>query len=212
MAQFPNYWVDTDGAFDLLVTPAFNPTGHSTFSFDVAYQVYADYVDGLEVWGRAGDDDAWTVLWSAYGNELAVDGCYTWFWYDTGGTIQWANHVLDLPSAWTDGSETCLELAFANVGDYGNHIWVDNVNLDAVSTSEEVSDQAQIQLFPNPNQGACVVVVPDAFSGLRTSCTMPRVAWCARADSSTREWRGKRTLGAVHPVNARSSTCAWVVK
>ena len=56
-------------------------------------------------------------------------------------------------------------MAFVNVGDYGNHIWVDNVNLDAVSTSEEVPDQAQIQLFPNPNQGACVVVVPDALLG-----------------------------------------------
>ena len=29
VAQFPNYWVDTQGAYDMLVTPAFNPTGHA---------------------------------------------------------------------------------------------------------------------------------------------------------------------------------------
>jgi len=214
VAQFPNYWVDTDGAFDLLVTPAFNPTGHSTFSFDVAYQVYADYVDGLEVWGRAGDDDAWTVLWSAYGNELAVDGCYTWFWYDTGGTIQWANHVLDLPSAWTDGSETCLELAFANVGDYGNHIWVDNVNLDAVSASEEVSDQAQIQLFPNPNQGACMVVVPDALLGASylVHDAQGRVVREGRFEHTRMAWEADLAAGLYTLSTPGAVPVRWVVK
>ena len=31
VAQFPNYWVNTEGAADLLITPAFNPTGMQQF-------------------------------------------------------------------------------------------------------------------------------------------------------------------------------------
>jgi len=167
VAQFPNYWVDTHGAYDLLVTPAFNPTGHAEVTFDVAHRKYSDYVDGLEVWGRPGNEDEWTVLWSAYGEDLSVEGCYTWFWYDTGGTIEWANHAVEFPSAWVSGEESCLELAFVNVGGYGNHIWLDNVNLDEASAvSSKAVDVLGVQLFPNPNVGNCVVLVPESLIGL----------------------------------------------
>ena len=164
VAQFPNYWVDTDGAQDLLITPSFNPSGFSGVTFDVAYQMYSSYVDGLEVWGRPGGASEWTVLWSAYGEELSVDGCYTWFWYDTGGTIQWANHSIELPAGWTGGAETCLEVAFVNVGGYGNHTWIDNVNLLGVN---DVSERAfaRPQLFPNPNDGRCDLIVPEQSVG-----------------------------------------------
>ena len=166
VAQFPNYWVDTQGAYDLLVTPAFNPTGHAVVTFDVAHRKYADYVDGLEVWGRPGNDDEWTVLWSAYGEDLSVEGCYTWFWYDTGGTIEWVNHAVELPNAWVSGGESCLELAFVNVGGYGNHIWLDNVNLDEASAVSSLATEVSgVQLFPNPNAGNCVVLVPERLIG-----------------------------------------------
>ena len=165
VAQFPNYWVDTQGAYDLLVTPAFNPTGHAGVTFDVAHRKYADHVDGLEVWGRPGSASDWTVLWSAYGEELSVDGCYMWFWDDTGGDIEWANHAVALPNAWVSGAESCLELAFVNVGGYGNHIWLDNVNLDVASTVRPNAERAEVQLFPNPNTGQCVVLVPERLLG-----------------------------------------------
>ena len=164
VAQFPNYWVNTEGADDLLITPAFDPTGFSEVTFDVAHQVYASYVDGLEVWGRPGGASEWTVLWSAYGEELAVDDCYTWFWYDTGGTIQWANHSIELPTDWTGGAETCLEVSFVNVGGYGNHTWIDNVNIPGAN---DVLEQAIVrpQLFPNPNDGRCDLIVPAQSVG-----------------------------------------------
>jgi hypothetical protein len=93
-----------------------------------------------------------------------VDNCYTWFWYDTGGTIEWANHSIELPADWTGGGETCLELAFVNVGGYGNHTWIDNVNVLGASN---VAQQAvpRPQLFPNPNSGRCELVVPELSVG-----------------------------------------------
>mgnify|MGYP007000070025 len=74
--------------------------------------------------------------------ELAVDECYTWFWYDTGGTIQWANQSIELPTDWTGGAETCLEVAFVNVGGYGNHTWIDNVNIPGAN---DVLEQAIVR-------------------------------------------------------------------
>jgi len=165
VAQFPNYWVDTQGAEDLLITPAFDPTGMDVLTFDVAHQVYASYVDGLEVWGRPGGSDGWTILWSAYGSDLAVDDCYTWFWYDTGGSIAWENHAVALPEEWIGGDVTCLELAFVNVGGYGNHTWIDNVNLGSTNSVQMGEAPMHAQLFPNPNAGSCTLLVPEHAVG-----------------------------------------------
>lgn len=165
VAQFPNYWVNTDGAYDLLITPAFDPTGMTAFQFDVAHQTYADYVDGLEIWGRVGGSDEWTVLWSAYGPELAVPGCYTWFWYDTNGNIQWATHEIAFPLAWVNGEVTCLELAFVNVGGYGNHTWIDNLTVNGATSVGLRPGGEQMTIFPNPNGGECQIRFPTEWMG-----------------------------------------------
>lgn len=165
VAQFPNYWVDTGGQQDLLITPAFDPQGMSQVTFDVAHQMYADSEDGLELWGRPGGSEEWIPLWSAYGVDLSVLGCYMWFWYDTGGELVWATHEVSLPLEWTEGDVSCLELAFVNVGAYGNHIWIDNVALNvAYSVDEHATDGAMV-MYPNPNDGRCQVVVPSHWLG-----------------------------------------------
>jgi photosystem II stability/assembly factor-like uncharacterized protein len=167
VAQFPNYWVDAGGAEDLLITPAFDPEGMSHVTFDVAHQMYSNNMDGLELWGRAGGDENWTSLWSAYGSELSVPGCYMWFWYDTGGELVWANHEVSLPLDWTQGDVSCLELAFVNIGAYGNHIWIDNVTLNTAYSVVENDDaaRADLMIHPNPSGGQCQVIVPSLWLG-----------------------------------------------
>ncbi len=163
VAQFPNYWVDTQGEKDLLITPAFDPTGMTGMAFNLAYRTYADYMDGLEIWGKAGGDDDWTVLWSAYGSELSVADCYTWFWYDSEGTIAWANHEVAFPDYWQEGT-TCLELAFVNVGGNGNHTWIDQVVVGSpVGVSE--THPSEWRLFPNPNEGTFMTEIPSEKVG-----------------------------------------------
>ena len=49
VAQFPNYWVNTNGAHDMLISPGFNPTSIENITFDFAHMKYASYVDGLHV-------------------------------------------------------------------------------------------------------------------------------------------------------------------
>ena len=165
VAQFPNYWVNTEGATDLLVTPAFDPEGMNHVTFDVAHQMYADNSDGLELWGRPGGEEDWTSLWAAYGADLAVPGCYMWFWYDTGGELVWSTQEVAIPLEWSQGDVSCLELAFVNVGAYGNHIWIDNVTLNAAYSVHSYDNPGELAMYPHPNDGQCQVVVPVNFLG-----------------------------------------------
>ena len=154
VAQFPNYWVSTDGAFDQLITPGFNPIPVDVITFDYAHRKYGDYVDGLEVWGRLNIEDEWTVFWSAYGDDLSVEDCYTWFWYDTDGEVAWETVTIVPPNYWygTEGA-TCAELAFVNVGGYGNHIWIDNVRVGTPGSVDELSNKVVLNVYPNPSNG-----------------------------------------------------------
>lgn len=166
VAQFPNYWVDTEGAEDALITPGFDPTGMEVIRFDVAHMNYADYVDGLEVWAKPAGESAWLPLWSAYGEDLAVPGCYTWFWYDTGGAVQWATHEVPLPEEWTAGGVACLEVAFVNVGGYGNHIWLDRVFVGAGGPNPVPEHSPEpVRFAPNPASTAVQCFVPESLIG-----------------------------------------------
>ena len=149
VAQFPNYWVQTNGAFDKLITPGLSPNHIEAIIFDYAHVKYSDYVEGLEVWAKLAGEDQWEVLWSAYGDDLTVDGCYTWFWYDTGGEIAWETVEILPPSHWADTDATCAEVAFVNVGDYGNHTWIDNARIIDSQSISTLSTTSLI-VYPNP--------------------------------------------------------------
>ncbi|WP_306641187.1 VPS10 domain-containing protein [Sanyastnella coralliicola] len=163
VAQFPNYWVDTQGLADLLVMPAmdFTDVESPLIHFDVAHVKYADYEDGLELWYRV-DAGEWTPAYSKFGDDLTVEDCYVWFWYDLGGELVWRTDSVDLSML---SGESCVELAFANIGGYGNHTWIDNVNLldDNVSVSE--IEKLQFTVFPNPSTGQFFLNTPVQLFG-----------------------------------------------
>ncbi len=165
VAQFPNYWVNTNGAHDMLITPGFTPSDIVSFSFDYAYRQYSDYVDGLQIVCRLAGEEEWTVLWVNYGSELSVEDCYTWFWYDTEGEIAWETITLNTPIHWATTEVTCAEIAFVNVGGYGNHIWIDNVNIgSAVGVDNlEIQDQTLL-VYPNPSNGLYTVRIHNRLT------------------------------------------------
>lgn len=166
VAQFPNYWVDTQGAHDLLITPGFDPAGMEVVRFDVAHRQYGSYVDGLEVWVKPGGAETWLPIWSAYDPELSVPDCYMWFWYDTGGEAQWASIEIPLPEDFANGGIGCLELAFVNVGGYGNHTWLDNVYVGPMSpVAVDALAKPQVGIAPNPASTTVQCFVPEALIG-----------------------------------------------
>ena len=153
VAQFPNYWTNTEGAFDMLITPGFDPTAVDVIHFDYAHRKYSSYVDGLEIWCRLDTEENWMPMWSAYGDELSVEDCYTWFWYDTGGEIAWETVTITPPNYWYGSGAVCGEIAFVNVGGGGNHTWIDNVQIGTPTSIEEPSEKPTISIYPNPSEG-----------------------------------------------------------
>lgn len=214
VAQFPNYWVNTEGAEDLLITPAFNPEGMNYVAFDVAHQMYSNNTDGLELWGRPGGSEDWTTLWSAYGSDLSVPDCYMWFWYDTEGELVWANHEVPLPLDWTQGAVSCLELAFVNVGAYGNHIWIDNVLLNSAYSINESDDHAELMMYPNPNNGACQVHVPSGWIGqhYRVYDTAGRIVFQGAFESTLEQWSVDLPAGIFTIQIEEHRAVRWVVR
>jgi PKD repeat protein len=164
VAQFPNYWVDTNGQTDLLVMPAqdFTDIENPLLHFDVSYQLYADYIDGLAVLYKTDPADDWGVLYEKLGADLAVEDNYVWFWYDLGGQLIWRTDSVDLSPL---AGESCVTLAFSNIGGYGNHIWIDNVNLTAdglVNVPNENLDR-YLNVFPNPATDQLNFKFPEAL-------------------------------------------------
>ncbi len=164
VAQFPNYWVQTEGAYDMLITPGFNPTQIAQISFDYAHMQYANNVDGLEVWGKLSGEDTWSLMWERYGSDLSVEGCYTWFWYDTEGETVWETVTLETPEHWSSSTATCGEIAFVNVGGYGNHIWIDNVTVGEVVGLESPDRTSDfLSIYPNPSNGLFNVILKNTM-------------------------------------------------
>ena len=60
--------------------------------------------------------------------------------------------------------ESCVELAFDNRGYYGNHIWIDNVNLNGAFDDAGLDEiDLSIHVFPNPSSGTFTITSSDAI-------------------------------------------------
>lgn len=153
VAGFPNYWVDATGQSHYLILPAIEMIDASSASiaFDYTYNDNNGYTDSLALVYRTGTNPVWQTLWQKGGADLEVAGTQTWYWDAATPTIVWQNEVVDLSSLI---GESCVELAFSNIGYYGNHVWIDNVNLtgDYASIDENQND-IQVSIKPNPSQG-----------------------------------------------------------
>lgn len=176
VAGYPNYWVDASGQEHLLALPAadFSNAQSAGISFDYTYNDNGSYIDSLALVYRTGSNPNWQPLWAKGGNQLESLGTDVWYWYYSDANITFQNEVLDL--GFLIG-ESCVELAFSNIGHYGNHIWVDNVNLYGSFTglSENMSDFAFV--YPNPSTGTFNVSASQAINKLHVKDITGKVIW-----------------------------------
>ena len=74
------------------------------------------------------------------------------------------------PDHWSSSSATCGEIAFVNVGGYGNHIWIDNVTVGefvGIESPDQTSDY--ISIYPNPSNGIFNVILKNKVEDVRYS-------------------------------------------
>jgi PKD repeat protein len=166
VASFPNYWVDATNQTHLLALPALDFTNaiDPGISFDFTYHNNGSYTDSLALLYTL-DGSNWQRLWIKGGADLSVAGNDVWFWYNATPTIVWDNTWLDL--SFLNGS-SCVQFAFQNLGTNGNHIWIDNVNLDGnFAAVTDLQANWGIHVYPNPSTEKTLVrwnagLQPDA--------------------------------------------------
>jgi PKD repeat protein/photosystem II stability/assembly factor-like uncharacterized protein len=147
---FDNYFNSTLGAHHHMVSPEINIAGATslTLNFDVAHHQFITNSDSLLVWVSTNCGTSWQRVYQKGSDSLEtalVDGSSPF--YPTAS--QWRTESLNLNSFV---GNTSLMFRFTNVGDYGNFIYVDNINLNAVIPLglEPLLHSNEFEIYPNP--------------------------------------------------------------
>jgi len=136
-AFFNNFNNNLNGATDDIVAPAVNLIGYSapSLQFDIAYARYsASRSDTLEVLVSNDCGTTWTSVYVKGGSNLSTVSDQTSTF--TPNNNQWRTETISL-AAYANSSS--LQVAFRNHGRHGNFIYLDNINLSAITTSAPIA-------------------------------------------------------------------------
>jgi hypothetical protein len=125
------------------------PAGTKALDFYVAYAPYTGQGGGddkLEVVYSTNCGQAWTSLWSQAGATLATAPGTTSSFVPSGNS-QWAKRTIDMTAVPANA-----QVAFRATSQFGNNIFVDNVNFRTGSATgiEEFVSGGAANIYPNP--------------------------------------------------------------
>lgn len=139
-SMFMDNWnYNAAGAYDWFILPTldFTSVTTGTLSFDVAYAYY-DQTNGngvaYDTLGIAMTNDcgaSWFWVWKEGGVDLATAGGLGAAFTPT--AAQWENIVIDLNDPAIN-NQANVQFAFISINDYGNNLYVDNINVQVSST------------------------------------------------------------------------------
>ncbi len=136
------------GDMDELYFPPMNLSAISTPSlqFDVAYAQYGSENDKLEVKVSTNCGATWTTEYMKAGATLTTSPSTTVSFVPT--ATQWRKETISLTAY---ANAPALLVKFVATSNYGNNMFVDNVNLSAsVGVYELDKNVTSVDLFPNP--------------------------------------------------------------
>ncbi len=118
---------------DLTQVPGGTPV---EMTFDVAYRVYsAQNADGLRIELSTDCGQTFTPVYTKVGTALATGANVTQPW-SPAVAGDWRTDTIDLAS-YVGGS---VQARFVNVCDYGNNLYIDNINVDVLIPMAPVAD------------------------------------------------------------------------
>ena len=182
-AKFDNFNIDSQGSLDDLI---FNIDGNQLvnqplLTFDVAYCR----------WGGGYSDSLFI------GVSTDCGASYQYVYYDGGVSLstapdnqnefvpdatQWRTDTVNL-SAWAGQSN--VQVAFRNKGDWGNVLYLDNINLGSTATISEISSAYQPKIYPNPNRpGGTLNINNIPASDLRLFDSKGKMVWLNHAENN----------------------------
>jgi hypothetical protein len=160
-ALFDNYNIDSQHSFDDLVMPLdatvldIQPYLH----FDVAYARWGSgYSDSLAVMVSTDCGVTYQQVYLKGGTTLATSPDNQSFFIPTND--QWRTDSVDLSAYF---GQTNVQVAFRNIGGWGNAIYIDNVNLGSLA-GLNTAKLPSISMYPNPIQaGTCLTIQGDGI-------------------------------------------------
>jgi hypothetical protein len=146
-AFFNNYDIDSQGSHDDLIMPLETSflANQPYLFFDVAYARWgAGYSDSLQVLVSSDCFQTEQVLYFKGGEQLSTSPDNNSFFIPNSG--QWRTDSVDL-SAYVNAGN--LQIAFRNIGDWGNCIYLDNINIGSMAhVAANMSPRRSV--YPNP--------------------------------------------------------------
>ena len=160
---FDNYYNETAGARDALITPQYDLSLaiNAQLTFDYAYARYSDaYSDSLEILISNNCGATWNSLWLKSGIALATAPDYTDdLWVPNAD--QWKTDSIDLVDYLGDDK---ISISFVNIGHYGQGIYLDNINIRGEVLQSVENNSIQFDVYPNPASNYISIQLTDQFS------------------------------------------------
>jgi lysyl endopeptidase len=152
-AQMDNFTNDITGESDFIYSPYMNLSSALTpitLTFDVAYQRYsATYFDTLKVKATTDCGTTWSQVYSKGNSALSTAGDGTAAF--TPNASQWRTETVNLNSY---AGQAAVRLAFENKSNYGQFLYIDNINIMSGTTSIYSNDfSSSFNVYPNPGNG-----------------------------------------------------------
>lgn len=117
-------------------------------SFDRAGATYQGAADKLEILVSSDCGESWNSVFNKAGSSLINNGTLNSERFIPGANSTWDTEVLDLSDF--AGAET-LSILFRATTDYGNSVYIDNINISNNSVGlEEIENVEVFDLSPNP--------------------------------------------------------------
>lgn len=154
------YYSSPSGQIDDFFIPAFDltaPGNSASLTFDVAYAQYQTENDRLQVHVSTNCGSTWTQLFSKAGSTLATSPAVGSGQFTPSAT-QWRTETVSLTPYLTQPN---VLLRFRGTSNYGNNLFVDNINISSTvtSTQEIGSTGNSIDVYPNPMMNNATIEV-----------------------------------------------------
>jgi len=154
-AYVNHYWFQSDDEAYLISNKVSLGNGVSAqnwLTYDYAYSGYASgYDDGLRIDISTDCGSTWDSIYGAIGPDLQTVPYEAFAWSPTCGS--WASDSINL-SNWGLNGDTIM-VRFVAINDYGNHFYLDNVNINGQNIIIGLDDEIKefnTSIYPNPTK------------------------------------------------------------
>ena len=146
-----NYSGNVSGKSDVLITPSYNLTyvSGATLKFKLAFAVRSTgSTDNLKVYASSTCGQFWSQRLSKSGSALATWGLVTNNFVPTAPN-QWREESVNISSALFSGQPN-VSFKFEYNHDTGNNIYIDDINIDGLTSAGGTIETTGMNIFPNP--------------------------------------------------------------